>query len=150
MKQDRFLLIILVIIGLLIVLAVAMFFIRQGVQEYGPEDSPEGVLRNYVLALEKNDFSRAYGYLQDAAGKPDFTKFRQNFLSSRSDLTVRIGEINRTGDEAVVELIVVYGGNEPFSSSWSEDSSALLTLQNGEWKITYMPSPYWNWNWYSE
>jgi len=153
MKQDRFLIVILGVIGLLIVLSVVLFFARQGPQDYGPEDTPEGVLRNYVLALQKEDYARAYKYLQDAEGKPDFTQFRQRFFAmdmSREHTAVQIGEVNQTDEDAVVGLIITYGGNEPFSSNWSENDAALVTRQNGEWKLTYMPYSYWDWEWYSE
>ena len=153
MKQDRFLLVILGVIGLLIVLAVGLFFARQGPQEYGPEDNPEGVLRNYVLALQNEDYARAYKYLQDAKGKPDFTQFRQRFLTidmSRERTSVQIGEVDQTDEDAVVGLIITYGGNQPFTSNWSEKDAALLMQQEGEWKLTYMPYPYWDWDWYSE
>ena len=35
MKQDRFLMIILGVIGLLVILAIVLFFVRQEPQEYG-------------------------------------------------------------------------------------------------------------------
>ena len=59
MKQDRFLIVILGFILFLVVIAVGLFFIRQEPQTYGPEDSPEGVVRNFVLALQADDYSRA-------------------------------------------------------------------------------------------
>ena len=55
MKNDRFLVGIISFIGLLMVLAVVLFFVRQEPQDYGPEDSPQGVVRNYVLALQGGD-----------------------------------------------------------------------------------------------
>jgi len=65
MKQDRFLLGILIFIGLLVIAALALFFIRQDSQVYVADDTPEGVTRNYALALQKQDFQRAYDYLAE-------------------------------------------------------------------------------------
>ena len=69
---------------------------------------------------------------------------------SRERTAVQIDAVDQTDDEAVVGLIVTYGGNEPFASNWSEMDTALFTRQDGEWKLTYMPIPYWDWDWYSE
>ena len=71
MRGDRFLLAILIAIGVLVVLAVVLFYTQGGINDYGLEDTPQGVLRNYILALEKGDYQRAYSYLHDAQGKPD-------------------------------------------------------------------------------
>ncbi|MBW2589509.1 MAG: hypothetical protein JRD71_02105, partial [Deltaproteobacteria bacterium] len=66
MKKDRFLIGILVGIGVLITAALVVFFTRQGDgQTYMQESTPDGVVHNYVLALQQGDFQKAYGYLSD-------------------------------------------------------------------------------------
>lgn len=152
MKQDRFLIGILVGIALLVVVAVGLFFARREVQEYGPEDSPQGVIRNYVLALEKGDYQRAYGYLREADWKPDYDQFRSAFLTRQLETTnaaVQIGEVRETGVDAVVGLVVMRGGREPFGDVYRESTRALLEKDgNGNWKIVNLPYPYWGWDWY--
>jgi hypothetical protein len=68
MKQDRFLLGILVGIGVLIVVALALFFTRQDNQDYVSDTTPEGVVHNYALALYKDDYDNLQrippGFLQ--------------------------------------------------------------------------------------
>ena len=49
MKQDRFLTGILIGIGVLIIAALAVFFTRKDSQTYVADDTPEGVVHNYVL-----------------------------------------------------------------------------------------------------
>ncbi|MBM3143969.1 MAG: hypothetical protein FJ010_03155 [Chloroflexi bacterium] len=153
MKQDRVLIAILVAILVLIVAALTLFFLRGGEAEYGPNDSPEGVVRNYVLALHDEDYPRAYSYLQDADDKPTLTEFRQEFLAlgwNLEDTGMQIGGSEVSGDEAVVRLTIIHGGGEPFGGSWSEEGDAWLILQDGQWKLTYLPQPYWGWEWYTE
>jgi hypothetical protein len=87
-KQDRFLLAIIIAIGALVVVALGLFFLRKGSQNYGPEDIPEGVVRNYILALHKQDYTRAYGYLKDGEGKPDITRFRQGFMTREMNISM--------------------------------------------------------------
>ena len=151
MKQDRFLIVILAAICLLVILAVGLFFIRQDTDTYGAEDTPEGVVRNFIIAIHNEDYARAHGYLQDSAKKPDYQEFSKPFLTTRldpSNISVRISDTRISGDETVVKLILTHTSTNPFQGSWSENGSAVLVQQDGDWKITDMPYPYWDWDWY--
>jgi hypothetical protein len=151
--RDRFLLIVLLVIAALAALAVGLFFLRQGQQDYVSDDTPQGVVRNYVLALEKKDFQRAYGYLRAGQGKPDFERFRQDLLARQLDISsaaVRIGETQPSGDDVLVALVVIRSGGGPFGDVYRESSSAVLARDEaGAWKIASMPYPYWGWDWYN-
>ncbi len=153
MVRDRFLLIILLVIVALAAVAIGLFFLRQGQQDYVSDDNPQGILRNYVLALEKKDFQRAYAYLRDGQGKPEFERFRQDFLARQLDISntaVRIGETQPSGDDVLVALVVIRSGGGPFSDVSRESSSAVLARdETGAWKIASMPYPYWGWDWYN-
>jgi len=80
MKQDRFLMGILVGIGILMVLALIVFFTRKDTQTYISEDAPEGVVHNYVVAVLNKDYEKAYSYLADLDHKPTYEEFRDSFL----------------------------------------------------------------------
>ena len=152
MKADRFLIGILIVISLLIALALVLFFVRQNPQEYSSDEVPEGVVRNYVLALQKGDYQKAYGYLQNAQNKPDFTKFQQSLLQNRSNVNpsaIQLGEADVTGINAHVTLTVIHTQSGPFDRGWDEAATALLVLQDGKWRIASMPYPYWGWEWYA-
>ncbi len=153
MVKDRFLLIILIVITGLAVLAVGLFFLRQGQQDYGPDDTPQGVVRNYVVALGKKDFQRAYAYLREGQGKPDFDRFRQDFLARQLDISgtaVQIGETQPSGADVIVSLQVIHSGGGPFGDVYRESSSGVVTKDAaGAWKIVSMPYPYWGWDWYN-
>jgi len=153
MKNDRFLWAIVAAIGLLAVAALILFYLRQGTQEYSRENTPQAALRNYVLALEKRDYRRAYDLLQDAPGKPDFERFRQDFITrmidpSNAALSIRETIINE--DQAVVDLVVIFAGGGPFSEAYrSVDSALLVRDESGSWKIARLPYPFWGYDWYS-
>ncbi len=55
----------LAIVGGVILLIIAVFVIvlRQPDPTYKPEDSPENIAHNYLLALRKQEYERAYTYL---------------------------------------------------------------------------------------
>ncbi len=151
MKQDRFLLGILVGIGVLVAAALVLFFTRQGKQEYATEDSPEGVVHNYALAVFEGDYERAYAYLAESENKPTYQAFRQAFFDHSIDPNsagVEIGETEINGDEAYVTIYVIYNPSDPFSSGYRDTETALLERQDGEWKLMQMPYAFWSYNWY--
>lgn len=153
MKQDKFLTGILIGIGVLIVLALVLFFTRQDKQDYVAEDTPAGVVNNYVLAMLNKDYEKAYTYLADLDNKPTYDTFRQSFLNGNvnpQDVGIDIGETDITNDEAYVNLMIFYSYSDPFSSRSGSPDRANLVRQNGAWKLSYMPYNFWDYNWYQE
>jgi len=153
MKPDRFLTSILAGLGVLVVVALAFFFLRQGGQAYTSDDSPTGVIHNYMLALSRNDFAKAYPYLVQKDPMPTTEGFRQSYLNSRqniADVSVQVGEAVVTGDTATVMLTMIYSSGNPFSSSNRQQQNATLIRQGGAWKINEMPYPFWDYNWYNQ
>jgi len=151
MRQDRFLLGILAGIAALVIVAVALFFARRGTLEYGPEDSPAGVTRNFVVAIKKGDIDRAYGYLAEFEGKPDVFAFRQTFQQMQaSDVAatgVEVGDANIDAERAFVPVSMLRGGGGLFNEVYRDQQSAELALEGGAWKIKAMPYPFWNFSW---
>ena len=154
MKQDRFLTGILIGIGVLVVLALAVFFSRKDTQTYISEDAPEGVVHNYVVALLNKDYEKAYGYLADLDNKPAYDDFRLAFLNggvNPNGAAIDIGKSDISNDEASVEVAMIYNPSDPFSTGYRDVQRAVLVKQNGAWKISSMPTYYfWDYNWYQE
>lgn len=153
MKQDKFLTGILIGIGVLILLALGLFFTRQDKREYIADDTPEGVVHNYVLAVLDKDYQKAYGYLAELENKPTYEEFRQSFFNgmvNSGDVGVDVGAVDVNGNEAVVSLAVYYSNTDPFSSRYASEEQALLVKQNGAWKLNSMPYNFWDYNWYQE
>lgn len=153
MKSDRFLNWIVVGILLLVILSLVIYFTRQQALEYGEESSPEGVVKNYVIALLKADYARAYGYLKEGEYKPDETQFRRAFQDRQLDprgVSLELGKATIQGEVATVELSLIRNANDPFGNSFTESWQATLQKdRDGRWKLQSMPYPYWNWDWYS-
>ena len=152
MKQDRFLTGILVGIGLLVVVALAVFFTRKDSQTYVADDTPEGVVHNYVLAVLNKDYEKAYGYLADLEYKPTYENFRRAFLNGEvnpQNQAVDIGESEIIGDVATVDLELIYNNSDPFSTGYRNMMTADLVKQNGAWKLTLMPQyNFWGYDWF--
>ncbi len=150
MKADRFLVAILAGIVLLIVVSLTLFFARQKNVDYRSDDTPENVAYNFILALQRKNYEKAYGYLADLPNKPGYAAFRQAALSNQEnyrDAGVSFGTTTLNGDEASVSLVIQqsYG---PFEPQRSQDDYADLVRQNGTWKIARMAYPFWQWEWY--
>ncbi|MDL1911980.1 hypothetical protein FBQ81_15020 [Chloroflexi bacterium CFX6] len=154
MKQDRFLTGILIGIGVLVAVALAVFFTRQDALTYVSDDAPEGVVHNYVLALINKNYERAYGYLADVEYKPTYEEFRRPFLNGYANpgnAAVDIGVSEIDGDQASVEVTQIYNPGDLFSSGYRDVQRAILVRQSGAWKISFMPAyNFWDYSWYSE
>src|SRR5512135_2470023 len=143
MRQDRFLTGILIGIAVLIVAALVVFFTRRDPGNYVAENAPEGVVHNYVLAVLKKDYQKAYGYLADLDHKPTYDEFRQAFAVGRlspGSNGVKIGNAEVAGDSASVEVNMVNTPGDPFAPGFNDVGSAQLVQQNGAWKISSMPA----------
>ena len=151
-RNDKFLFGILIFIGLLVVTALVLFATGNATQDYLPDGSPEAAVHNYALALTRADYERAYSYLSEQDGKPTQVEFRTFFSSVEpiQNTGLRVEGADILGEEAVVDLSLVYAASGPFDTGFDRPDTAQLVLENGDWKIVYMPYPFWEFDWYGE
>src|SRR4051812_11295777 len=138
MKQDRFFTGILIGIAALVIVALVVFFMRKDNLVYVADDNPVGVVQNYVVALHKHDYEKAYAYLADLEYKPPLEQFQQSFINHNIDPTnsaLELGKAEITGKSATVQLNVNNSPRDPFSSEYVNADYAQLVNQNGAWKI---------------
>ena len=152
MKNDKFLVGILIFIGLLVVAALVLYATDRSAQDYLPDGTPEAAVHNYTLALTRGDYERAYAYLPSGENKPTAAQFRAAFtqFDPLQNTGLRVGEVDILDDEAVVQVTVLYGSTGPFDPGSEFNDMARLRLESGEWKITAMPYPFWDFSWYAE
>jgi hypothetical protein len=142
---DKFL-VAIVIGAILLVIIVFIVILTKPKPDYLPENSPEGVAHNYLFALEKGDYSRAYSYLSPKIeGYPEDTddfikgiedysfRFNQDRVTSQQIESVQSGE--KTAIITIKETTFSEGGifeRSEYTSSFDMN----LDLENGDWKIT--------------
>lgn len=154
MKNDKFLIGIVIGIVLLVVVAIILVLARGQREDYIADDNPAGIVHNYFLAIQRKEFERAYDYLSDdLKSKPDLDEFiRTVDENSRygSEASLQIGESNVDGNRARVEVsITTYYGGGPFDRGRQTlpDTAHLSRTASGEWKLTGYPHPYWGYDW---
>jgi len=147
----------LILVGIIIILfcftlgAGLYFFYQEGKQPkaYQAEDSPEDIAYNYLMALVKKDFDRAYGYLSpDLPGYPeDIDAFlialedRELLPAYEINPCVYVEGVNAEQDQALVNLRMQY--YDPCLKGWwleienlSQTPGQLTLEQVGEsWLI---------------
>ena len=152
MKLDRFLIAIIAGIALVTIVAILLFLTRRDASAtYPPDDTPEGVVAAYVMALQNGDWERAHAYLAEGDDKPDLGRFRQTLFIEephQRDAGVEIEATQVDGDRATVNLMVVNIGGGLFADIYRNPGVAILERQDGAWKIVEMPYPFWSFSWY--
>jgi hypothetical protein len=120
-------------------LVVALVTTRGGV-DLLPADSPEGTVQRYLLALEDEDYPKAYDYL--AAGSKDACSFDE-FLRQTSYGEVRDSHMTLDdtrifdGSAVVTATVIVFEPSLPFGASeHTYDRTFQLSLEDGQWRLT--------------
>lgn len=155
---DKFLLGI-VIGAILLVVIVFIIALTKPKPDYLPENTPDGVAHNYLFALEKGDYPRAYSYLSpNIKGYPEDS---DEFIKSIEDYPY-VFKFDRntslqfepmfSGDESAIITIkeTTFSEGGIFGSSeYTKSFDMSLDLENGEWKIT-KSRKYFRWCWTKE
>ena len=157
MKQNSNKLLAGIVIGIILLVAAAFLLVlNRPAPEYQSEDSPDGVTHNYLLALQKGDYERAFGYLSPALEHPaDPEAFLQSIEDSAWDfqlnqdvsLTIEsTAQISDTKAAVKVHQTTFYNDGLFSGSPNSQTFTMRLENQNGEWKLVD-GDLYWSYCW---
>ena len=133
----------------LVTIATLFFVQHQRTLTYRPEDSPENVVFNYILALQKGDAEKMASLLVQDEKMPDIMDISAALESAHLRMDGYAVEIKNSvvkGTEALV-MLRIWENDGPFSSGYSYDDQARLRLENGVWRIASLPYPLWAWEW---
>ena len=119
-------------------------------------NTPEGIAHNYLFALEKGDYPRAYSYL--SPGVKGYPEDSDEFIISIEDNSIQFDldsitslqfESVFSGEETAIINIkeTTFSEGGIFGSSeYTRSFEMNLDLENGEWKITESDR-YFAWCW---
>ncbi|HEX8684239.1 MAG TPA: hypothetical protein VF707_18090, partial [Ardenticatenaceae bacterium] len=123
---------------------------------YQGEETPEGVVHNYLLALEQEDYERAYSYLSPSLeGYPNSAdEFTDEVMDNRwqfeldETVSLAVESTRMIGEEARVTVreSTSYDGSLFGGTDYSTTFDMRLQEESGEWKITASES-YWSRCW---
>ena len=150
MKKDKFLIGIIIGIVTLIAIALLVFFMRQDTKlAYQPEDQPQGVVFNYLLALDKGEYEKAYAHLAEIPNKPSLAQFRQSMATNQAQFgnAVKVADQEIDGQTATVNVVTQTTGGGFFNDNYQYSEAATLEIVDGKWRIISMPYAYWSYDW---
>jgi hypothetical protein len=144
---DRFLVGIVALAVVLVGVVLAVALMGGNRAAYRPDDTPQGVAHNYLLALQRQDYERAHGYLYRwmksypldvNAFERDVKSKSHSFGYGADSVSLAIEDVNVTGDKA--EIVVRRTGSRPAGLfgdvEYSTTFPMSLRIDEGAWKIT--------------
>jgi hypothetical protein len=139
-------------VGIAVLIVVALIFaLGPSKNTYISDDTPEGVMHNYMLALQKEDYDRAYRYLSsDLLGYPKnvaaFTRdVKDSYYFDLDSVTISVDAKEISGDEATVEVRAMrfYQGDVFDSGQRTYEYDFILTKKAGAWRIYDVDTENW-------
>jgi hypothetical protein len=140
--SSRWLLIFGVTIGVLVIAAVVLVLTMPTPEtRLLPENTPEGIVQRYFLALQAEDYVTAYSYLSPPpTEKYPYEQWRSPFTSSEEKpaFKVTLGKAAVRGNEANVEVTVdTFRPSGPFDNPVrTQHITFFLKKEGTSWKIT--------------
>jgi hypothetical protein len=158
--SDRMLVGIVSGIVLLVVAALVLTLTRPPA-EYQPEDSPAGVVHNYLLALQDEDYERAYRYLasslkcrpSSAAELSDDVRRNSYLFGSPSEgRSWAVEDTTQRGTRATVEVAETRFRQRGLFESGQTFSrfEVALVLEEDGWRIVEADRYFNRWSWSSD
>jgi len=135
-----------IVIGAVVLVGIAIgVTLLQPEPDYLSEDTPEGIAHNYLFALEKGEYQRAYSYL--SPNLPGYPITLEIFIESIEDssyqfrmdrdTTLRVDSVKSNGETAAATINenIFYSGDIFGSNEYTNQFKMDLRLEDGEWKI---------------
>jgi hypothetical protein len=114
-----------------------------------PEETPQGVVQRYLMAIGSGDYLLAFNYLSlppDGTTTYDIWRKSINFQANRPAYKATLGQSRVSGNDAEVDMVidVFRNGGGLFNNAVNSNSIAfVLKIINGTWKITSPTDVWW-------
>ena len=150
-SSNRFLLGFGIAITILVAITITLVMTNHQVAPLLPENTPDGTVQRFLLALQDHDFQKAYTYLNVVESGRKLTyddwlqSTSQRFQTSSPAWKVTFGKTSISDDSATVEVIIDIfqpGGLFNIPENTQKDFYQLKRI-NGKWYITTRPWLYW-------
>jgi hypothetical protein len=150
-SSNRFLLGFGIAITILVVITVTLVVTNRSIAPLLPENTPQGTVQRFLLAVQEHDFQKAYSYLhvEEKGVKLTYDDWAQSvtprFQTSSTAWKATLGKTVVTGDIATVEVLIdIFQPGGPFENPVrTQVDSYQLKQISGAWLITTRPWLYW-------
>lgn len=144
-----------------VLIALGLFFVRDQIPGYLAENTPSAVVNDYLTAILRQDYERAYSYLGEWENKPDLSAFTQT-VQGKIGYQYCLEIYDYRGPETPsTDLVNIFIDSYECDPEWQIDwdtfeysekpeispNEAGLRQMNGQWKIERMPLPWWDAAW---
>lgn len=150
--SSRGLMVMMAVVVLLAVVALVIGLVLGGNEKVLPQDSPEGAVQGFLLAVQGGEYKKAYEYL---GSRLKANCAYERFLEQRPG--GKIEEIQATlagtrtfdGQVEVKVLVTRFRTSGPFIAPFDSPASSypetyILVQEEGQWRFVQMPWPlYW-------
>ncbi len=140
------------VVGLLAIAALVVGLVAAGKAKVLPEDSPEGVVQGFLLAVQASDYKKAYDYL---GSKLKSNCAYDRFLEQRpggkvEEMQATLAGTKTFDGQAEVKILVTqFRTSGPFMAPFDSPANSypetfILAQEDGKWRFVRMPWPlYW-------
>jgi hypothetical protein len=151
-SSRRWLIIFAIVIGILVIATISLVLLTKGNEvALLPEDTPQGIVQRYLIAVQEKDFQKAYSYLSfDPSEKIQTYDDWLRMVIGEPQMSIQpawkatLGKTTQNGDYAIVEVTIDTGTGGPFEGlSRSHQIIFQLSKIDGKWLITSPTYIYW-------
>lgn len=146
-----------IVAGVVVLVVVALVAVRaRPAPTYRDDDTPEAVAHNYLLAMERQEWSRAYGYLSPSLRcYPESAEMfaddvtQNEWIRAFDNVELRVQESTVEGDIALVTVRETrfWTGGLFQSGQSTNDFEVKLQREADGWRIVRSDN-YWWWMWH--
>ncbi|MBI4201087.1 MAG: hypothetical protein HY531_02210 [Chloroflexi bacterium] len=152
LASSRVLMVIVAVVVSLAVIALVVGLVAGGKERALPEDSPEGVVQRFLLAMQAGEYKKAYDYL---GSKLRSTCAYDRFLEQRpqgqiEEIQAALSGTRSFDDRVEVKIVVTqFRTSGPFLAPFGSPANSfpetyILLREDGQWRFSQIPWPlYW-------
>ncbi|MBI4281867.1 MAG: hypothetical protein HY672_00040 [Chloroflexi bacterium] len=137
-----------VVVALILVSVVVALVNPRGAAETLSEDTPEGIVQQFILAVQDRDYSLAHSYLSDELKKTcTITQMEERSywpVDTLEDNRIALLDTEELSDGRVRVRVRVTQVNvsPPFGmNEYSHEERYVLAQENGNWRLVEPPWP---------
>jgi hypothetical protein len=151
-SSRRWLIIFTIIISVLVITTVSLAVFTNGKEvALLPEDTPQGIVQRYLIAVQEKNYQTAYSYLsfdplQKIETYDDWLRIVTGVqTSNQSEWKAALNKVIQNGDNATVEVAIdTIRPGEPFGDLTSSQQIIFQLIKiDSMWLITSPTYIYW-------